>query len=51
MTKTTTRASRFFVHCPFLYECNMKILNFTFYGVLKQAITKFYFLSELGYGP
>ena len=37
--------------CPFLYEYNMKILNFTFYGVRKQAITKFYFLSELGYDP
>ena len=29
----------------------MKLPNFAFYGVCKQAMMKFFSLSELGYGP
>ena len=47
------RASRLFVHffCPFLYDYNVKMPNFAFYGVSKQATTKFISLSELECGP
>ena len=39
------RASRFFCIflCPFLHEYDVKMPNFAFYGVRKQASTKFYF--------
>ena len=46
MSKTTTlhlhHAFCIFV-CPFLRDYDVKIPNFTFYGVRKQATTKFYF--------
>ena len=31
--------------CPFLYDYDVKMPNFTFYGVRKQVRTKFYFFS------
>jgi len=39
------RASHFFCTflCPFLHDYDVKIPNFTFFGVRKQATTKFYF--------
>ena len=38
---------------PFLHDYDMKMPNFAFYGVRKQATTKFIllFALELGYGP
>ena len=46
MSKTTT----FHMHhafciflCPFMHDYDVKIPNVTFYGVRKQATTKFYF--------
>ena len=29
--------------CPFLYDYDVNMLNFAFYGGRKQAMTKFYF--------
>ena len=37
--------------CPFLHDYDVKMPNFAFYRVRKQATTKFRFLSTLGYGP
>ena len=49
------RASRFYfyISLPFLHDYDVKMPNFTFYGVRKQATTKFIllFALELGYGP
>ena len=46
------------VHHPFLYtslpvlvDYDVKMPNFTFYGLRKQATTKFVSLSEPGYDP
>ena len=35
--------------CSFAQQCHEKKPNFVFYGECKQATTKFYFFSELGY--
>ena len=49
------RASRFYfcISLPFLHDYDVKMPNFAFYGVRKQATTKFIllFALELGYGP
>ena len=37
--------------CPFLYDCDVKMPNFAFYGGRKQATTKFRFSFRLGCGP
>ena len=39
----------FFVN--FFADYDVKMPNFTFYAERKQATTKFFSLSELGYGP
>ena len=40
------RARPFFtLLCPFLHDYDLKMPNFTFYGVRKQVRTKFYFFS------
>ena len=48
-------ASRFYfcISLPFLHDFDVKMPNFAFYGVRKQAMTKFIllFALELGYGP
>ena len=49
------RASRFYfcIFLPFFHDYDVKMPNFAFYGVRKQATTKFIllFALELGYGP
>ena len=32
-----------YISFPFLHDCDVKMPNFTFYGGLKKATTKFYF--------
>ena len=57
ISKTTTfaRASRFYfcISLPCLHDYDVKMPNSAFYGVRKQATTKFIllFALELGYGP
>ena len=50
ISKTTT----LHVHhtfLPFFHDYDVKMPNFAFCGKRKQGTTKFFSLSELGYGP
>ena len=54
ISKTTTwevHHSFLYISFPFLHDYDVKMPNFAFYGGRKQATTKFYFSSELEYGP
>ena len=47
------RAPCVFVHyflCLFVHDYDVNMPNFAFYGGRKQATTKFYSLTVLGYG-
>ena len=54
ISKKTTRTCITLVFtflCPFLHDYNVKMPNFAFYGVRKEATTNLASLSELEYGP
>ena len=54
ISKTTTSHVHYTfltISFPFLHDYDVKMPYFAFYGGRKQATTKFYFLSELEFGP
>ena len=54
ISKTTTFHVHYaclYILCPCLQDCHLKMPNFAFYRLRKQAKANFISLSELGYGP